>query len=53
MSRLLLATFLISVLGANLAGQSPAPTSTPQTGPKVARTANAFPIGYAYLGRAG
>src|SRR6476646_6242239 len=34
MSRLLLATFLISVLAANLAGQSPAPTSTPQTGPK-------------------
>jgi Peptidase family S41 len=34
MPRLLLATFLISVLGANLAGQSPAPTSTPQTGPK-------------------
>src|SRR6476661_10633657 len=34
MFRLLLATFLISVLGANLAGQSPVPTSTPQTGPK-------------------
>src|SRR6187200_2463546 len=34
MSRLLLATFVISVLGANLAAQSPAPTSTPQTGPK-------------------
>src|SRR6185369_12274990 len=34
MPRLLLATFLISVLGANLAAQSPAPTSTPQTGPK-------------------
>ena len=34
MSRFLLATFLISVLGANLAAQSPAPTSTPQTGPK-------------------
>src|SRR6476469_2654444 len=34
MSRLLLATFLISVLGANLAGQSPAPTSTPQAGAK-------------------
>src|SRR6266576_3977056 len=34
MSRLLLATFLISVLGANLAAQSPAPTSAPQTGPK-------------------
>src|SRR5580765_8597147 len=34
MSRLLLATFLISVLGANLAAQSLAPTSTPQTGPK-------------------
>ena len=35
MSRLLLATFLISVLAANLAAQSPAPTSTPQTGPKA------------------
>jgi len=34
MSRLLLATFLISVLSAGLAGQSPAPTSTPQTVPK-------------------
>ena len=53
MSRLLLATFLISALAANLAGQSPAPTSTPQTVTEVARTADAFPIGYAYLGRAG
>src|SRR6478752_10058750 len=35
MSRLLLATFLISVLGANLGAQSPAPTSTPQTAPKA------------------
>src|SRR5207342_2745631 len=34
MSRFLLVTFLISVLGANLAGQSPAPTPTPQIGPK-------------------
>src|SRR4030095_9974311 len=34
MPRFLLATFLISVLGANLAAQSPVPTSTPQTGPK-------------------
>src|SRR6478672_3340132 len=34
MSRLLLVTFLISILGANLGAQSPAPTSTPQTGPK-------------------
>src|SRR5437764_4905543 len=34
MSRLLLATFLLCVLSANLAGQSPTPTSTPQTGPK-------------------
>src|SRR3954468_14754203 len=34
MSRFLWATFLISVLGANLAAQSAAPTSTPQTGPK-------------------
>src|SRR6188472_3219161 len=31
MSRLLLATFLISVLGANLAAQLPAPTSASQT----------------------
>ena len=34
MPRFLLATFLISVFGANLAAESPAPTSTPQTGPK-------------------
>ena len=34
MSRFLLATFVISVLGANLAAQSPAPTSAAQTGPK-------------------
>src|SRR6266571_1316511 len=34
MSRFLLATFLIAVLGANLAAQSPAPTSALQTGPK-------------------
>jgi len=34
MSRFLLATFVIAVLGANLAAQSPAPTSAPQTGPK-------------------
>src|SRR6478752_9020373 len=34
MSRLLLAIFLISVLSAGLACQSPAPTSTPQTVPK-------------------
>src|SRR4249920_3544851 len=34
MSRLLLATFLISVLCANLAGQPPAPTSPPQNVPK-------------------
>src|SRR5437016_9995330 len=32
MSRFLLATFVIAVLGANLAAQSPAPTSAPQTG---------------------
>src|SRR5882672_1409811 len=35
MSRFLLATFVIAVLGANLAAQSPAPTSGPQTGPKA------------------
>jgi hypothetical protein len=34
MSRLLLATLLVSALGANLAGQSPTATATPQTGPK-------------------
>ena len=34
MSRFLLATFVIAVLGANLAAQSPAPTSAAQTGPK-------------------
>ena len=34
MSRFLLAIFLICVLGANLAAQSPAPTSAGQTGPK-------------------
>src|SRR6478736_4700683 len=34
MSRFLLATFVIAVFGANLAAQSPAPTSAPQTGPK-------------------
>src|SRR5215211_8596603 len=34
MPRFLLATLLISVLGANLAAQPPAPTSTPQTGAK-------------------
>src|SRR6476660_338069 len=34
MSRFLLATFVIAVFGANLAAQSPAPTSTPQTVPK-------------------
>ena len=34
MFRFLLATFLISVFGANLAAQSPPPTSPPHTGPK-------------------
>jgi hypothetical protein len=34
MSRFLLATFVISVLGANLSAQSPAPTAAPQTGQK-------------------
>ena len=34
MSRFLLATFLIAVLGASLAAQSPAPVSPAQTGPK-------------------
>jgi hypothetical protein len=35
MSRFLLATFFISVLGANLAAQSPAPTLAGQPGPKL------------------
>src|ERR1041385_7728133 len=34
MSRFLLAIFLVSLLGANLAAQSPGPTSAGQTGPK-------------------
>jgi hypothetical protein len=34
MFRFLLATFVIAVLDAKLAGQSPAPTSAAQTGPK-------------------
>ncbi|PYK23835.1 MAG: hypothetical protein DME59_15855, partial [Verrucomicrobia bacterium] len=34
MSRFWLTTFLVSVLGANLVAQSPAPTSAAQTGPK-------------------
>ena len=34
MSRFLLSTFLTSVLSANLAAQSPAPTSSAQTGPR-------------------
>src|SRR5258708_36543711 len=34
MSRFLLTTFVITVLAANLAAQSPAPTSAAQTGPK-------------------
>src|SRR5215216_3210483 len=34
MSRFLLATFVIAILGARLVAQSPAPTSAPQIGPK-------------------
>jgi hypothetical protein len=34
MTRFLVATFLVSVVGANLAAQSPTPTSAAQTGPK-------------------
>src|SRR5262245_54528762 len=34
MSRFLLATFVIAALSANLAAQSPGPTSVPQIGPK-------------------
>ena len=36
MPRLLLATFVVSIFGANLAAQSPAPTSPAQAGPKMA-----------------
>src|SRR5678816_4516241 len=43
MSRFLLATFVIAVLGANLAAQSPAPTSAPQTGPKSPAQATPSP----------
>src|SRR6185312_15876982 len=42
MSRFLLAAFLIFVLGANLTAQSPAPASTPQTGPKSPAQPTAF-----------
>src|SRR5438552_13858662 len=34
MSRFLVVTFVIALLGANLVAQSPVPTSAPQTGPK-------------------
>ena len=43
MSRFFLATFVISILGANLAAQSPAPTSAPQTGPKSPAQPTASP----------
>jgi hypothetical protein len=43
MSRFLLATFVVAVLGANLAAQSPAPTSAPQTGPKSPAQATPSP----------
>jgi hypothetical protein len=43
MSRFLLATFVISVLGSNLSAQSPAPTAAPQTGQKSSAQATAFP----------
>src|SRR5438094_6108893 len=43
MSRFLLATFVIAVLGANLAAQSPAPTSAPQTGPQSPAQSTPFP----------
>jgi hypothetical protein len=36
MPRLLLATFVVSIFGANLAAQSPAPTPPAQAGPKMA-----------------
>src|SRR4029079_3631566 len=36
MSGFLLATFFVSIFGANLAAQSPAPTSPAQAGPKMA-----------------
>src|SRR5437763_15526302 len=43
MSRFLLASFVIAVLGANLAAQSPAPTSAPQIGPKSPAQATPSP----------
>src|SRR5436190_18231189 len=43
MSRFLWATFVIAVLGANLAAQSPAPASAPQTGPKSPAQATPSP----------
>jgi len=43
MSRFLLATFVISVLGSNLSAQSPAPTAAPQTGQKSSAQATPSP----------
>src|SRR5689334_23002215 len=43
MSRLLLATLLVSAFSANLAGQSPTATSTAQTGPKPSAQAAPSP----------
>src|SRR5919198_2600652 len=43
MTRFFLPTFLISVLGANLAAQSPAPTSAAQAGPKSPAQATPSP----------
>src|SRR3954453_7278174 len=45
MSRLLLATLLVSALGANLAGQSPTATSAAQTGPKPSAQPTSSPSG--------
>jgi hypothetical protein len=43
MSRFLLATFVISVLGVNLSAQSPSPTAAPQTGQKPSAQPTPFP----------
>src|SRR5215472_9830077 len=43
MLRLLLATFVIAALGANLAAESPAPASAAQTGPKSPAQPTPFP----------
>src|SRR6476646_12122990 len=43
MPRFLLATFVVSIFGANLAAQSPAPTPPAQAGPKMAAQPTSSP----------